>query len=98
MDWRDERSWKCNGLVDAAGPDEYAYDGTWLDALEVMFIRVKSNLLLHRLPSAVKAVKLSSWEAGAIADRMRLPPEGRANVTERISGEGGGAILGWPGG
>jgi len=88
IDWRDSRYWRCNGAVDPAGGDEYAYDGTWLDPLEAMFVRVTSNLLLHRLPSAVKAVKLSAWEAAGVVERMRgLAGEGRGNVSERILGE-----------
>lgn len=53
-----------------------------------MFVRVKSNLLLHRLPSAAKALKLSAWEAAAAAMEIEAAAAGRRpNVTERILGE-----------
>ncbi|KAI8473473.1 MAG: hypothetical protein J3K34DRAFT_518952 [Monoraphidium minutum] len=86
VDWRDERNWGCNGGIDPAGTEEYAYDGTWLDPFEAMFVRVKAHLLLHRLPSAAKAVRLSSWEAAVIVDRLRAAAREGVNVSARIAG------------
>jgi hypothetical protein len=89
VDWRDDRNWHCNGGIDPAGPEDVPYDGTWLDPLESMFVRVKSNLLLHRLPSAVKAAKLSAWEAGATVDRLRAAAREPVDPRPRILGEPG---------
>ncbi|KIY98294.1 hypothetical protein MNEG_9668 [Monoraphidium neglectum] len=86
VDWRDDRNWHCNGGIDPAGPEDVPYDGTWLDPLESMFVRVKSNLLLHRLPSAVKAAKLSAWEAGATVDRLRAAAREPVDPRPRILG------------
>ncbi len=51
--------------------------------LQVMFVRVRSGLLDHSLPSAVKAAKYSGWEAEqAVA---RLDPIS-ANISAIVTG------------
>lgn len=49
-----------------------------------MFVRVKAVHLQSRLPSAVKAAKLSMWEAANIVGRLK--GLGAGNHSLRISG------------
>jgi len=52
--------------------------------LQVMFVRLRSTLLAHRLPSALKAAKYSMWEAEQAA--VTLDPHG-SNLTSIVLGE-----------
>ena len=90
-DWRDPASWRCNGRVDPAGAAALAYAGTWLEPFEAMFVRVTSDLLLHRLPSATKAAKLSEWEAAAALEQVEAAAAAAAAVDAGSGGGGGGA-------
>ncbi|KAF6262624.1 hypothetical protein COO60DRAFT_600618 [Scenedesmus sp. NREL 46B-D3] len=81
VDWSRPSSWGCNGRWDPAGPGDFSYDGTALDPMEVMFVRVSSTLLAQRVPMAVKALKYSQWTADVAAAAAGL----QHNLTARVS-------------
>lgn len=72
-----------------------------LEPHEVMFVRVDSNRVAAGMPTALKAVKLSAWEAGWAAERLAEAEGSPFNSTERVArarapGAGkGGHVLGF---
>ena len=64
IDWQAARhmvdSYGCNGDLNPLQPG--FYDGTDVDPMEVMFIKVKRAFLKAQWPSATKAEKLSLWK------------------------------------
>lgn len=68
IDWLSTRHlvdiYGCNGDLNPLQPG--FYDGTDVDPMEVMFIKVKSAFLDTRWPSATKAEKLSIWKMETI--------------------------------
>ena len=59
VDWRDKDVWECNA---AENPFNYArVDGVSLAPMELMFVKVKHNMVLLNYPSALAAVAYDDW-------------------------------------
>eukprot|EP00892_Ulva_mutabilis_P003130 jgi/Ulvmu1/12818/UM097_0047.1 len=59
VDWRDKSVWECNA---AENPFNYArVDGVSLAPMELMFVKVKHNMVLLNYPSALAAVAYDDW-------------------------------------
>ncbi|KAI8114536.1 hypothetical protein M9434_002658 [Picochlorum sp. BPE23] len=76
IDWQGSREllneFGCNGDLNPLQPG--FYDGTDIDPMEVMFVKVKKAFLESEWPSAVRAERLSLWKDEATSD----------NITEHI--------------
>jgi hypothetical protein len=76
IDWQGSRELLnevgCNGDLNPLQPR--FYDGTDIDPMEVMFVKVKRAFLKSEWPSAIRAERLSLWRDEATLD----------NITEHI--------------
>lgn len=50
VDWSDPSTWGCNRGLDPSGPGDFAYDGSYLDPMEV---RVSVNRVRVRVRGSV---------------------------------------------
>lgn len=72
VDWRDPRMWGCNGREN---PFTYAKtDPVTLAPMELMFVKVKDNMLRLNYPSALAAVVYDMWQSH-VAAVCPLQPE-----------------------
>lgn len=72
MDWRRQENWGCNLERNPYG--QHYLDGSSLEAMEVMFVKVKHNMVLLNYPSAIAAVAYDDWMNHTTAVRPRPPP------------------------
>eukprot|EP00879_Flechtneria_rotunda_P012042 GHRR01012577.1.p1 GENE.GHRR01012577.1~~GHRR01012577.1.p1 ORF type:complete len:347 (+),score=93.53 GHRR01012577.1:547-1587(+) len=63
VDWRDKNNWDCNAKLTPA--TEFSCDGTSLDPLEVMFVKVKSYMITSEISFSKKALKYQHWQQQA---------------------------------
>ncbi|KAF8068311.1 UVR8 [Scenedesmus sp. PABB004] len=61
VDWRDRANWDCNARLTPTS--EYSCDGTSLDPLEVLFVKVKSYMLASDISFSKKATRYQAWQA-----------------------------------
>lgn len=61
VDWRDAKNHKCNQQINP-GP-QYMYDGTTVNPLETMFVKVKTLHADARWANVQQAIKYSQWSA-----------------------------------
>ena len=59
IDWHDKSYWQCNGGVSPL--NEYSLDGTTVNPLDVMYVKVKDLLIGNDISSALLAVKYDQW-------------------------------------
>ena len=68
VDWRNTKNWGCNEQINPFGQDYL--DGGHVEAMEVMFVKVKEHLLDRRWDAPVKAQLYDEWTAAAATVRM----------------------------
>jgi hypothetical protein len=59
VDWRDKSNWGCNAEFNPHHP--HHMDGGSIEAMEVMFVKVKERFLDHKWPFAVNAQLYDHW-------------------------------------
>lgn len=72
VDWRDEKNWGCNKQVNPYGANYL--DGSSLEAMEVMFVKVKARLLDRGWSYMVAAEKFDEWYRATEAVRPHTCP------------------------
>jgi hypothetical protein len=75
VNWQDKSQWHCNS--DESPYKESHYDGINVDPLEVLFVKVKEQLLELRYGATLKAEKYDAWSANAAAAAASLTPKQR---------------------
>lgn len=60
VDWQDRSKWRCGAMI--APHQEGTYDGTSLNPLEVMFVKVKHGPTMQPDSVAYQAVKYTEWQ------------------------------------
>jgi hypothetical protein len=98
VDWRDKSNWGCNFEKNPFGP--HYLDGGSLEAMEVMFVKVKDRFLKQMWPYPVNAHLYDQWYQAsaqvceslglATNDAKEEPAEehtGSAVLTTRLSGK-----------
>jgi hypothetical protein len=59
VDWRDKSTWGCNAEFNPHHP--LHMDGGSIEAMEVMFVKVKERFLEYNWPFAVNAQLYDQW-------------------------------------
>ena len=70
VDWRDPANWGCNLEHNPYG--EHYLDGGSLEAMEVVFVKVKQRLLDSGWAYSLQATLFDQWRSAS--DMVRLPP------------------------
>lgn len=70
VDWRDEANWGCNAERNPYG--QFYLDGGSLEAMEVMFVKVKQRLLDQRWSYPVNAQLYDQWYQATSEVRPRM--------------------------
>lgn len=84
VDWRDEKNWRCN---DGANPyGEYYYDGISLNPYEVVFVKVKGDMVQSGWSYAMYAKKYEQWLEASEAHNQEISTNVWKTNTAEIKG------------
>ena len=90
VDWRDRANWGCNSKLNPYM--KHAYDGTTLEAHEVMFVKMKSYLLDRGIPYVEHARAATRWasETGGVASNAFVTDARRHRASNFLKGQARG--------
>lgn len=60
VDWRNESTWHCNAGTSPLNKD--SFDGSTLQPLDCIFVKVKDTLVEARVDSAVQGIQYDNWK------------------------------------
>ena len=63
VDWRNQSTWQCNAGISPLNAD--SFDGSTLQPLDCMFVKVKDTLVEARVDSAMNAIRYQDWTLNA---------------------------------